>query len=388
MKYFIKTFGCQQNLADSERIAGDFENQRGLATDSYRTADIIVINTCTVRQKADDKLFGLMKNIKALRRSRPDIKIILTGCLVGTAIHDKTGKIMAQLKKRLPDVDEFLATESISTLHQAVRHDKKHAWVPISNGCNNFCSFCIVPLARGREVSRPWMEVVTEIEQLAKNGYRAVTLLGQNVNSYGADLIKNKNAYRLPDGSSVKPIIVAHLGRQRIPTLFPHLLEHICQIPSIEKIYFIASNPWDFSRELISVMKNNPKIDRIIHLPVQSGNNSILRRMNRWHTAKQYLALLEKIRRTVPNVQFSTDIIVGFPGETKKAFQDTVMLAKKAKFMKAFIACYSPRPNTLAAKKFKDDVPATEKKRRFRQLDKLINHHYSGPVPIWLKPDR
>jgi tRNA-2-methylthio-N6-dimethylallyladenosine synthase len=225
-----------------------------------------------------------------------------------------------------------LPLEEVGFDYPALRNDVTHSWVPISNGCNNFCTFCVVPFTRGREISRPFQDIVSEIKTLAKQGCREVTLLGQNVNSYGADLVKNNKGYKLPDGRIVKPIMVKHLGRFRIPTLFPYLLEEVCKIKGVETIKFISSNPWDFSDELIEVIAKNPKIDKNLHLAVQSGDDEVLKRMNRWYTAKEYIDLVNKIKSKIKGAQISTDIIVGFPGETEEQFQNTIKLANDANF--------------------------------------------------------
>lgn len=421
--FFIKTFGCQQNVADSQRIASYYLARGFKESRSMRSASEIVINTCMVRQSAEDRVTGLVKNIAKTAQSpsfakamegKP--KIVITGCMVGMATRDETGKYLKALKKRMPEVDEFLPLDEVGFDYPAVRSDVTHAWVPISNGCNNFCTFCVVPFTRGREVSRPFEDVLDEIKDLAKKGCKEVTLLGQNVNSYGADLINSKikdqkskfyirsqrtntyfrgqgvsarscklekdnteafqasEVYKLPNGEKVKPVMVKHLGRYRIPTLFPYLLEEVCSIDKIKTVKFISSNPWDFSDELINVIAKNPKIDRNLHLAVQSGDDQVLRRMNRWYTAGEYLNLVKKIKTKIKGAQISTDIIVGFPQESKKQFQNTVKLAKAAGFAYAYVAKYSLRPNTAATKAFQDDITHAEKERRFHILDELINH--------------
>lgn len=370
--FFIKTFGCQQNSADSERIASYYLARGFSKTKSIKLAGEIVINTCMIRQSAEDRVTGLVKNIAKLQKPRP--KIVITGCMVGMAAREESGKYLKALKKRMPEVDEFLPLEEVGFDYPALRQDVIHSWVPISNGCNNYCTYCVVPYSRGREISRPFTDIISEIKELAKKGAKEITLLGQNVNSYGADIIKNtKKGYKLPTGRIVKPVMVKHLGKFRIPTLFPYLLEEVCKIKKIKTVKFISSNPWDFSDELIDVISQNPKIDRNIHLPVQSGDNEVLKKMNRWYTQEEYIKLVEKIRNKIPNAQISTDIIVGFAGETNKQFENTQKLAKEINFAYAYVAKYSPRPNTPAAKAFKDNVPHTEKERRFRILNKLIN---------------
>lgn len=369
--FFIHTFGCQQNVADSQRIASYYLARGYTQAKTTKTASEIVINTCMIRQSAEDRVTGLVKNVTASRKQKP--KIVITGCMVGMAARDETGKYLKALKHRMPEVDEFLPLEEVGFDYPALRSNVSHSWVPISNGCNNFCTFCVVPFTRGREVSRPFKDVISEIKDLAEKGCHEVTLLGQNVNSYGADLVKNKKGYELPNNRIVKPIMVKHLGKYRIPTLFPYLLEEVCKIKGIKTIKFISSNPWDFSDKLINVIAENKKIDRNIHLAVQSGDNQVLKRMNRWYTREEYMSLVKKIKSKIKDAQISTDIIVGFPGETEKQFQNTIKLAKAAKFAYAYVAKYSARPNTAATKAFKDDVPYAEKEKRFHILNQLIN---------------
>ena len=379
--FFIKTFGCQQNVADSQRIASYYLARGYRLSKSIKGANEVVINTCMIRQTAEDRVTGLVKNIVKSSRGGIRPKIVITGCMVGMATRDESGKYLRDLRKRMREVDEFLPLEEVGFDYPALRSEVEKAWVPISNGCNNFCTFCVVPFTRGREISRPFADIIGEIKELASKGCKEVTLLGQNVNSYGADLVKNakglpvgRQGYKLPSGRLVKPIMVKHLGRFRIPTLFPHLLEEVCKIKGVNSVKFISSNPWDFSDKLINVIAKNPKIDRNIHLAVQSGDDEVLKRMNRWYSREEYLNLLKRIRSKIPNAQISTDIIVGFPKETKNQFQNTVKLAKVANFAYAYVAKYSSRPNTAATKAFTDDVPYAEKERRFHTLDQLINH--------------
>lgn len=407
--FFIRTFGCQQNMADSQRIASFYLARGYQEVKNSKSASEIVINTCMIRQTAEDKVTGLVKNIvknSALRsRGSPSRrpKIVITGCMVGMAARDGTGKYLKALKKRIPEVDEFLPLEEVGFDYPALRQDVSHSWVPISNGCNNFCTFCVVPFTRGREASRPFADIIQEIKELAKKGCREVTLLGQNVNSYGADLVKSskglpagRQGYKLPSGRIVKPVMVKHLGRYRIPTLFPYLLEEVCKIKAcpptteaagnvgrgIKTIKFISSNPWDFSDQLIEIIAKNPKIDRNIHLAVQSGDDHVLKRMNRWYTAEEYLELVAKIKSRIKGAQISTDIIVGFPGETEEQFQNTVKLANDAGFAYGYVSKYSPRPNTTAIKAFPDDISHKEKDRRFEILDRLLNHKGNARTAI------
>ncbi|OGG05029.1 hypothetical protein A2Z33_07130 [Candidatus Gottesmanbacteria bacterium RBG_16_52_11] len=413
MKYHIVTFGCQQNQADSERIAS-FYRARGYApARSRKQADDIIINTCMIRQSAEDRIYGLVHNLSIEKLAGRKLKIVVTGCMVGMAAREKTGRMLSQLRRRMPAVDEFLPIEEVGFDYAPVRTGPQHAWVPVSNGCNNFCTFCVVPFTRGREVSRPIEDILDECRTLTGNGSTHITLLGQNVNSYGADLVLGadriqvmrdlpgktyfENAYsrnpRSPngqgvqlsgitgsqnkkadtDGREITPVYVRHLGRLRIPTLFPHLLNEVCRIDGIISVDFLSSNPWDFTDGLISVIANNPKILRHIHLPVQAGDNEVLRRMNRWYTREDYLVLVGKLKSKIPGLTLSTDIIVGFCGETEQQFRQTVSLCRRVGFTKAYISMYSDRPMTAAHKAFADTVSREEKKRRWAYLDELVN---------------
>jgi len=370
MKYYIKTFGCQQNVSDSQRIRSAFSAREMEETDDYRDADYVMINTCMVRQSAENRIAGLVNNlakIKALKRKKKQIlKIIVTGCMVGLAKRDTSGKYSKIMHERLPEVDEFVPIEEFGYDLSPVRSDTKNAWLPISNGCNNFCSYCTVPYSRGEEISRPYEDIVKEALKLKREGYTHITLLGQNVNSYGSDLIQ-KGSY--PD---IKPVFVKHLGKKRIPTLFPFLLSEIAQM-GFESVNFMSSNPWDFSEALINVIARHKNITRVIHLPVQSGDSNVLKRMNRWYTDQEYLQLVSNIRREIPDAKFTTDIVVGFCGETDEEFNNTVRLCKKVKFQKAYISMYSPRYGTTAYKTIKDDIAYIVKKKRWCILENLIN---------------
>lgn len=421
MKYFIKTFGCQQNHADSERIERNLKGRGMVRARSYRSADYIVINTCMIRESAENRVYGLVNNLGELKKNK-EIKIIVTGCMVGLAFRDKTGKYLKKIRETMPQVDEFMPIEEVGFDFAPVRQDRINAWVPISNGCNNFCTFCIVPFTRGREISRPYRDIVDECLELRKKGFENITLLGQNVNSYGADLIINEKniqvmrdlpktyfkkeeisilndlggaepserAHRVKNMIStlpknLKPVYVKHLGRYRIPTLFPILLEEVAKM-GFNKVDFISSNPWDFSDELIEVIARNKNITRLLHLPVQSGDDRVLKRMNRWYTQREYLALIKKLRKKIPDIRFSTDIIVGFCGETDEEFKNTVKLARKVNFEKAYIAMYSPRFNTAATRAFEDDIPHPVKKKRWKILEDLINQPHLKRNEVKPKP--
>lgn len=394
--YFVHTFGCAQNVADSQRIAKAYESRGMEKAEKMEHADHVIINTCMIREMAETRVYGLVYNLSLHQKKiGTPKKIIVTGCMVGMAMRDTTGKFLKLIRKRLPQVDEFLPIEEVGFDHAPIRREAVHALVPISNGCNNFCTFCVVPFTRGREISRPYAEVLRECEDLVKEGYKKITLLGMNVNSYGADLVvglKNvqvlrdmnktyfsvdeKNlgdGYVLPDGRRIRPVFVTHLNRLRIPTLFPSLLEDVAKLSGIELVDFLSSNPWDFSNELIDVIARNPKITRSIHLPVQSGSNSLLKQMNRWYTSEAYLTLINKMKKKIPDIRFSTDFIVGFCGETEREFNDTVALAKHVGFYKAYISMYSDRPMTAAHKAFKDSIPHPVKKKRWQILETMIN---------------
>lgn len=384
--YYIHTFGCQSNKSDSERIAGDYEARGYTSTDDWRHCDELIVNTCAIRQSAEDRAKGFLHNVVVFfhdhGKRRP--KIILTGCMTHHG-HPK-------LYEMLPMVDEILPINEVGFNQAAVRKDylthegKKHAWIPISAGCNSFCTYCIVPYSRGREQSRPLESILEEVERLVAEGYQELTLLGQNVNSWGLerlgigfrklmmerpdftreDLPENQSQYLPPEGTPP----------------FVELLRAISAFPQIEKIRFLTSNPWDFHDELIAEIGNNKKIDRFIHLPVQSGSNGVLYRMNRGYTRERYLEVLRKLRAVDPALTFGTDIIVGFPGETEEEFQETVALAKEAMWKVGFIAMYSPRPGTASWRIYPDDIPYTVKKERWEILDKIINKSNLNVRPL------
>lgn len=407
MKYIVKTFGCQQNYADSERLRKSFEARGITETDTYESANYAIINTCMVRESAENRVYGLVNNLSQIKvakeKNNEFFKVIITGCMVGLAFRDKTGKFLDKIRKAMPAADEFLPIEEVGFDLEPIRQNKTQAWVPISNGCNNFCTFCVVPFTRGREISRPFQSVLSECEGLKKRGYKTITLLGQNVNSYGSDLLigegniqtqrdlektyfSDKKSITNPrvkiefklNGKKIEPIYVKHLGKFRIPTLFPYLLEAVA-ILGFEKVDFYSANPWDFSDELIDVIAKYKNISRDIHIPVQSGDTEVLKRMNRWYSHEDYINLTTKLRSKIKGLNLSTDIIVGFPGETAKEFKNTVKLAKEVGFNKAYLAMYSQRPMTSATKLMDDNVPHTVKKQRWQILEDLINKpHLTG----------
>ena len=365
---FIKTFGCQANKSDSERLLGDYLARGFSQTENWKQADEIVINSCSVRKSAEDRVFGFINNINKFFANAKKPKIILTGCMLFRSA--------GEINEILPEVDEVLPIGEVGFNQPAIRRDKVHAWVPVSSGCNSFCTFCIVPYSRGRERSRPIADIVKEVKNLAKNGYQEITLLGQNVNSFGLEkegiglrklyMKKHLDVVDLPSNQSQykKPV--------DIPP-FVILLQEISKIKQIKKISFFTSNPWDFWDELIDEIAGNKKIDRFIHLPVQSGSDRILKIMNRGYDRKSFLSLINKIKAKVPDAVFGTDIIVGFPSETDEDFQQTLDLVRQVGFKVGFVARYSPRPGTVSHKIFLDDVPGPLKKKRWEILDKIIN---------------
>jgi len=392
MKYYIKTFGCQMNISDSERIAGLLEKNNYTLASKITAADLVIFNTCGIRQTAENRAYSL---IHTLRKARPEIKIILTGCLANRK------DVQRRLKDKVDlfcEIKDFMKLENwiirncleIRNLkleipaQQATPHylnylsinpkytNTHSAFVPIMTGCNNFCSYCVVPYARGREVSRPDTEIIAEIRTLIKNGCKEITLLGQNVNSY----LQTSNVHH------------GHL----MSTNFPGLIKKIEKIPSHFWIRFISSHPKDFSDELIETITKSKKVCEHIHLPIQAGSDKILTAMNRKYTAKHYLSLIRKIRSAFKkyklNAPYSitSDIIVGFPGETKKDFLETARIMEKVKYDLVYFGQFSPRPGTVAWK-LKDNVSKAEKVRRERFLNDILakttyakNKKYVGKV--------
>ena len=351
MNYHLITFGCQMNKSDSERIASVLENMGYQAVNKPERADLIIVNMCSVRQSAVDRVDGLGKKFTEFKKQNPNLKTALTGCVL---LPDKT-KLKKQFDlifdiKNLTKLSNMLCYPLViprsNTLEYfSVFPDSDSlvtAYVPIITGCNNFCAYCVVPYVRGEEISRPAQEIIKEVKKLIKNGHKEIILLGQNVNSY-----KDKN------------------------TNFPQLLKLINDLPGEFWLRFITSHPKDLSDELIETMAKSEKITEYLHLPVQAGDNQILKKMNRGYSVDQYKNLIEKIRKKIKNISISTDIIVGFPGETKKQFKQTAKLMKWAKFDMVYTAQYSPRPMT-AASKLEDNVIKKEKKRREQILTKIL----------------
>jgi tRNA-2-methylthio-N6-dimethylallyladenosine synthase len=370
-KYHIITIGCQMNKSDSERLAGRLEKMGYKRSDNKYQADLVVVNTCGVRQSAEDRVYGIIPKIK---KQNPKAKIILTGCLVNREDVKRRLKNYVdvwlpinkffnfqfsifkqffnfqfsnknQKKKLSCDNDGYLKIQPIYT-------SKFSAFVPIGNGCNNFCSYCVVPDARGEEVYRPVKDILDEVKSLVKKDYKEIILIAQNVNSY-----KSYNVERIMRNA------------KRIN--FAKLLKMVNDIPGDFWIRFITSHPKDMSDKLIKTIARCPKVCQHIHLPAQAGDDKVLKAMNRKYSTKHYANLIKKIRQAMPDSSITTDIIVGFPGETKKQFNNTVKLFRQVKFDMAYIAKYSLRPGTAAAK-LDDDVPQQEKKRREEELMKIL----------------
>ena len=333
MKYRIITYGCQMNKSDSERIAAILENRGYRLTSKINEADLVVVNMCSVRQSAVDRVYGLYLKFKKLREKNPKLKTVLTGCI-----------LKKDRKKFRKIFNSIWSQRNYFNVSPEYKY-KPVAYIPISNGCNNFCSYCVVPFVRGPLICRPYEEILEEVENVIEREFREIWLLGQNVNDYQS-----------PTDSSIN---------------FPKLLRMVNNIPGNFSIRFTSPNPKNFSDELIDALAKCEKFGKYLNLPVQSGDNEILKKMNRPYTVEQYKNLVKKIRKKIPDINLSTDVIVGFPGENQSQFENTVKLLKEIKFNLAYIAKYSPRPGT-AAFQMKDDIPLLEKKRREKILREII----------------
>lgn len=366
-KYLIETYGCQMNVHDSETMAGIFELMGYIQAEGEHDADIILLNTCAIRENAEDKVFGELGRLKHLKLEKPNVILGVCGCM------SQEESVVNRILKSYQHVDLVFGTHNIHRLpyllHNAllskemvievwskegdvvenmpkVRADGLRAWVNIMYGCDKFCTYCIVPYTRGKERSRRPEDVLDEIRQLARQGYQEVTLLGQNVNAYGKDFVDIN--YRFGD-----------------------LMDDVRKI-GIPRVRFTTSHPRDFDDHLIEVLGKGGNLVEHIHLPVQSGSSEVLKIMARKYDRERYLDLVRKIRKAVPNVVFTTDIIVGFPGETDEQFEETISLVKEVEFDSAFTFIYSPREGTPAAK-MKDDVPMEVKKARLQRLNDTLN---------------
>ena len=363
LKYTILTMGCQLNENDSEKIAGMLEKMNYFECGDVKEADLVIFNTCCVRENAEERLFGKIGEIKKLKESK-EVILAIGGCMM------QEEGMVEKIKKSYPFVNVIFGTHTLQNLPENIykaiienrkvkdvididgeiyeglpikRNDNFKASVTIMYGCNNFCTYCIVPYVRGRERSREPEMILEEVRGLAKDGYKEITLLGQNVNSYvGNDKIKN----------------------------FADLLNEVCKVDGIERVKFISPHPKDFTDDVIEAIANNEKVCRIIHLPLQSGNTKVLKEMNRKYTKEQYLSLAEKMKERIPGVVFSTDIIVGFPGEADEEFEDTLDVVRKVNFEQIFMFIYSKREGTVAAAR-EDQVPEKQKHVRFDKLKEL-----------------
>ncbi len=356
-QYYLWTIGCQMNKAESERLGSFFEQRGYQATASAEQADLIVLNGCVVRQSAQNRIINKLNNLKALKRSRPGLTLAVTGCLVNSNIE--------QLKKDFPQVDHFFKpgdypswlekTEETPALPQ---HPPPSVYVPIIQGCDNFCTYCIVPYRRGRERSRPLTAISGEVKELVRRGVKEVTLLGQNVDSYGHDLPGNPSTL---SGASVL--------RTR-PDL-ADLLTELNTIDGLARLRFLTNHPKDMSIKLIETVARLDKVCEQINLPVQAGSNDILQAMRRGYTIEHYRQLITELRRQIPGVALSTDVIVGFPSESAEQFQQTFSLLSELRFDTVHVACYSPRAGTVAARELEDNIPAVEKRRRLYLIEQL-----------------
>ena len=367
-KYYIHTYGCQANVRDEETMRGLLEDVGYIQTDKPEEATLIIINTCAVRENAEDKVYGEIGNLKHLRKKNKDLVLAICGCMV------EQPEILKKLMETFTEVNLYFGTHEIAQLYSLVydvrttkervvaieskpgevieitpacRNNNYKAYVNVMYGCDKFCTYCIVPYTRGKERSRHFEDVLKECEQLIENGYQEITLLGQNVNAYGKDLDEGKD--------------------------FADLMEAVAKL-GVPRLRFTTSHPWDFSSKMINVIAKYPNIMKFIHLPVQSGNDRVLRAMGRRYTRETYLALVKEMREKIPGLALSTDIIVGFPNETDEEFNDTLTIVDEIKYEAAFTFIYSPRKGTPAAK-IEDNVSYETKSKRFMELVKHLEKH-------------
>ena len=352
-QYHIWTIGCQMNKADSEYVATWLEQAGYLPTTDIEKADFVMLNTCVVRKSAEDKVVNKLHSLKSLKARHPDITIALAGCLVDSDTND--------LKRRFPWVDIFLRPQQWEVLFNwaegqglgaaAVKgylvpaKAPVTALVPIIHGCDSFCSYCIVPYRRGREKSRDPDEIYCQVESLVQRGTREVTLLGQSVGSYGHDL-------------NCKPDLA-------------DLLRKLNGIEGLRRIRFLTNHPEDMSHKLMETVAELEKVCEHISLPIQAGDNDILRAMGRGYTVEQYQDLVQDIRLAIPDVALSSDVIVGFPGETEAQFERTLDVLSQVRFDRVHVAVYSPRPGTVATREFEDSIPTAEKQLRLRRVESV-----------------
>jgi tRNA-2-methylthio-N6-dimethylallyladenosine synthase len=394
--YAIRTYGCQMNEHDSERLAGLLEADGLTPAPSFDDADVVVLNTCCIRENADNKLYGHLGQLKAVKARRPDLEIVVGGCLaqkdreliqdraghvdvvVGTHNVHRTVDLLRAAREQGPVTEIW---EEASDDHDAFpsalparRATGWAAWVTIQIGCDNTCAFCIVPSVRGREISRPFGEVVAEVERLAAEGVTEVTLLGQNVNSYGRDLTTRLRAVG-SDGQTDRDLAgerwAAEPGRRPRP-LFADLLRAIAEVDGIRRVRYTSPHPKDLRPETIAAMAEHPAIAPHLHLPLQSGSDRILAAMHRGYTAQRYLDRLGDARAAIDDLAVTTDVIVGFPGETDDDFERTLEVVAEARYDSAYTFIYSPRPGTEAADLVAQFVPAAVVAERFERLRVVV----------------
>lgn len=387
--YFVRTYGCQMNEHDSERIAGLLEADDLVAAPTMADADVIVLNTCCIRENADNKLYGQLGHLKRLKDERPDVQIAVAGCLAqkdqdlvreraphvdvvfGTHNVARAADLLATARVSGP-VTEILAESDEFPSALPVRRDAQHAaWVTIQIGCDNSCAFCIVPSVRGREISRPFGELIDEVRRLAADGVTEVTLLGQNVNSYGRDLTLALRRTHGEFDSTWQAGSQWADGRRTARPLFGDLLRAVGAVDGIERVRFTSPHPKDLRADVIAAMAETSAVCEHLHLPLQSGSDEVLAAMHRGYTARRYLERLAAARAAVDDLAVSTDIIVGFPGETESDFTATLELAAEARFDSAFTFVFSPRPGTEAADltdRFVAPEVAAERMERLRAV--------------------
>jgi tRNA-2-methylthio-N6-dimethylallyladenosine synthase len=363
-RYVLRTFGCQMNEHDSERIAGLLTADGYMPTEEAADASVVVFNTCAVRENADNRLYGNLGHLRPLKEKNPRMRIVVAGCLAqkdGGVIQERAPWVDVVVGTHaLPGLLELLhraetdgsqldvreQTETFPSALPALREVEHHAWVSIAVGCDNACTFCIVPLVRGPQLSRPIGDILAEVQGLARRGVVEVTLLGQNVNTYGRDLT------------------VPHSPRR---PLFADLLRAVNDVEGLRRIRFTSPHPHDFTPDVIVAMAESDKVCEHIHFPLQSGSDHILKTMRRSYRRERYIMWLERIRAAIPDIAVSTDIIVGFPGETEEDFEDTLDVVRRARFDQAYTFQYSPRPGTRAAT-MSDQIPKDVVQEQFDRL--------------------
>ena len=367
-KYTILTYGCQMNVHDSENIAGIMEEMLYTKEEDITKTDVIIINTCAIRENAHNKVVGILGRIKKLKEDNPNLITIVGGCMpqeegiaglikdkykwvdivIGTHnIYEIPSLLEKILKERRQDIEVYSCEGDIIEGLPVKRDSKYKAWVNIQYGCDKFCSYCIVPYTRGKQRSRMPKDIIKEVKELKNNGYKEVTLLGQNVNAYGKNLDINYT--------------------------MANLLEEV-SLTGIDRVRFVTSHPWDFNDDMIKIIAKYDNIMPYIHLPLQSGSDNILKKMNRRYTIKEYKELFYKLKENIPGVSITTDIIVGFPNETKEDFQKTLDIYNELKYDLAYTFIYSPREGTPASV-MKDNVSLKEKEDRLHTLNELVNKY-------------